>query len=108
SPELIAQLQKEGKPFLIDFTAKWCLICQANHFILESSDVDQKVKETGVVKIVADWTKNDPSITKELAKYGRNSVPLYVLYEGKKDKDPVLLPQVLTSDVVIDHLNKIL
>ena len=54
----------------------------------------------------ADWTKNDPIITQALSKFGRNSVPLYVLYGSEGQKDPLILPQVLTADAVIDHLNK--
>lgn len=108
SPERVEQLRKEGRPILIDFTAKWCLICQANHMVLSSAETEKKLAEAGVVKLKADWTKNDPVITKELSKFGRNSVPLYVLYGGKDKKDPVLLPQVLTAEVVSDHLKQAL
>lgn len=103
SPERVAELRSQGTPVLIDFTAKWCLICQANHLVLDSKDVDKKLTEAGVVKMVADWTKNDPVITEELSKFGRNSVPLYVLYGA--EEEPTILPQVLTPDVVLDHLN---
>lgn len=106
SPELVAQLRKEGKPILIDFTAKWCLICQANHLVLDSKDVKEQLERSNVVKMKADWTKSDPVITQELSKFGRNSVPLYVLYGPDEKQDPLILPQVLTPDVVNEHLNK--
>ena len=105
SPERLAQLRSEGKPILIDFTAKWCLICQANHLVLDSSDVKDKLDKSGVVRMKADWTKNDPVITAELSKFGRNSVPLYVLYGADTSQEPVILPQVLTPDAVAEHLN---
>lgn len=108
SPERVAQLRKEGKPVFIDFTAKWCLICQANHLVLSSEEVKKQLDELGVVKLKADWTKNDPTITQELSKYGRNSVPLYVLYGSANHQDPVILPQVLTREVMIDHLNQVI
>jgi thiol:disulfide interchange protein len=101
SPERVAELRAQGIPVFIDFTAKWCLSCQVNHTILESKDVSQHLAELGVVKMKADWTKKDPVITKELSKLGRNSVPLYVFYGAEKEKDPVLLPQILTPDSVI-------
>lgn len=104
SPERVAELQKQGKPVLIDFTAKWCLICQANHLVLDSEEVAGKLDDREVVKLKADWTRSDPVITEELSKFGRNSVPLYVLYGT--DSKPVILPQVLTPDVVLDHLDK--
>lgn len=105
SPERIAQLRKEGKAILIDFTAKWCLICQANHFVLSSEEVNQRLNDLGVVRMKADWTKSDPRITEALSQFGRNSVPLYVLY-GSDQSNPVILPQVLTTEVVMDHLNQ--
>jgi thiol:disulfide interchange protein len=105
SPERLAQLRSEGKPVLIDFTAKWCLICQANHLVLSSDSVKEQLDNSGVVKLRADWTKSDPIITQELSKFGRNSVPLYVLYGPNEKQEPLILPQVLTADVVIDHLN---
>lgn len=106
SPERVAQLRSEGKPILIDFTAKWCLICQANHLVLSSEDIKKQLDDSGVVKMKADWTKSDPIITQELSKFGRNSVPLYVLYGSDGKQEPLILPQVLTPDVVADNLNK--
>lgn len=107
SPERIDNLQKLGTPVIVDFTAKWCLICQANHLVLDSKDVCQKLDVDGVVKMKADWTKSDPVITEALSKFGRNSVPLYVLYTGDPEQEPIILPQVLTSDVVLEHLEKL-
>lgn len=105
SPERVIALQKQGIPVLIDFTAKWCLICQANHMVLSSDTVDQKLVDAGVVKMKADWTKNDPVITKALAEFGRNSVPLYVLYGADGEQDPQILPQVLTPDIVMNFVD---
>ncbi len=106
SVERVAELRAQGKPVLIDFTAKWCLICQVNHFVLASAEVEKKMDQLGVVKMKADWTKNDPAITKELSKFGRNSVPLYVVYGNEPDQEPVILPQVLTPDVVASNLDQ--
>lgn len=103
SPERVAELRAQGIPVLIDFTAKWCLICQANHVVLSTPEVDAKLNEKGVVRMKADWTRHDPVITEELRKFGRNSVPLYVLYDNK-DAQPTLLPQVLTPEIVVEKL----
>src|SRR5262249_33713723 len=104
SPEKVAKLRREGRPILIDFTAKWCLICQANHLVLASEEVKKHLDNLGVVKMKADWTKNDPIIARELSKFGRNSVPLYILYGNKQE--PLILPQVLTPSIIIDHLKQ--
>lgn len=107
SPERVKELQDKGVPVLIDFTAKWCLICQANHLVLSSTAVSQKLQELGAVKMKADWTRRDPVITQALRKHGRNGVPLYILAPPNADKADYVLPQVLTPDIVINYLNQI-
>lgn len=104
SPERVEELRKQGIPVFIDFTAKWCLICQANHLVLSTPAVTSKFEELGVVKMKADWTRNDPIITEALRKFGRNGVPLYVYYSGNPTEEPVIMPQVLTPDIVIEHI----
>ena len=103
SKELLNKLVSEGKPVFIDFTARWCLICQTNHMALSTNQVDKRFKELGVVKMKADWTKRDPSITNELKKFGRSGVPLYLFYDGKGEK-PEILPQILTPETVVNYL----
>lgn len=105
SPAKVEELQKQGKPILIDFTAKWCLTCQANRIALTSEDVERKITSLGIVTMEADWTKNDPVITQALRKYGRNGVPLYLLFTGTPGETPTILPQVLTPSVVLEYLD---
>jgi thiol:disulfide interchange protein len=103
SPEKLAELQAQGTPVFIDFTAKWCLICQANHAMLETESVREKFQEKKVVKMLADWTKKDPVIAEWLKKFGRNGVPLYVMFDG--EQNPAILPQVLTPDLITEQLD---
>ena len=107
SPERVAELQSQGTPVFIDFTAKWCLSCQVNHAVLAKEDVSSKFEEMGVVRMKADWTKKDAIIAGELRKFGRNSVPLYVLYGKEPNKNPKILPQVLTTDTIINELDEL-
>lgn len=104
SPEKVAELRKDKKPILIDFTAKWCLICQANHLAMTQDRVMKKFQEKGVVLMKADWTRYDPVITEALKKYGRSGVPLYVLYG--EDEHPTILPQVLTPEIVMNAIEQ--
>ena len=102
----LAELRAEGIPVFVDFTAKWCLTCQTNKVATHSQEAKKHFDKRGVVRMVADWTNGDREITKELSKFNRNSVPLYVLYKGQND-EPIILPQLLGTGAVIDALNQL-
>jgi thiol:disulfide interchange protein len=105
--ERIEELKRQGMPFLIDFTAAWCLTCQVNErIVFQNRRVQEKIRESGIVLVKADWTSRDPEITRALQRYGRNGVPLYVLH-GTKNTQPRLLPEILTPQIVLDALNDI-
>jgi thiol:disulfide interchange protein DsbD len=92
----------------IDFTARWCLSCQVHDRVAFSNDrVRQRFSELGIVALKADWTTRDATITAALASYGRNSVPVYVLYGSNPAEEPVFLPEVLTPGIVLDALAKL-
>jgi thiol:disulfide interchange protein len=86
----------KGQPVFLDFTASWCLSCKANERrVLESDATARLFKRYGVVPMKADWTKQDPVITKALEKLGRNSVPVYVVYDPEQPQNGELLPEIL-------------
>ncbi len=108
SSSRLESLISNGQAVFIDFTAAWCLSCQVNERIAFSSEkVQQKFRELNITPLKADWTNRSDEITQALAKYGRNSVPLYVLYLPEKENDPLILPEILTPQIVLDALNKI-
>ena len=63
-----------------------------------------KPEESGVTYMVADWTNYDPIIGAFVREHGRNGIPLYVLYSGKRGAAPVILPQLLTRNIVMEAL----
>lgn len=107
SYEKLQAYQNQGKPVFIDFTAKWCLICQANKVTLYASEVQKIFEAHQVVTMTADWTKKDAQITQELEKMGRSGVPLYVLYPADSSKKPVILPQNLTTKAIKEAIAKL-
>jgi len=105
SPEAEAELRRAGVPVLVDFTARWCLTCEANEaFALGDARVRERLELLGVATLRADWTARDDRIAAELASFGRAGVPLYVLYGP--GAPPRVLPQILTPGIVLDALDE--
>ena len=97
-------LTAEKKPVFIDFTAKWCITCLVNKkAALQSRKFIKLVQEKGIILFRADWTNNDDMITSALERYGRNSIPLYVYYDGTGSEYKIL-PQLLTPNILEEHL----
>jgi len=104
SEEKLQGLLAENRAVFIDFTAAWCLSCQVNEQTAFTSDeVQQEFINLNITALKADWTKRDARIAQALAKYGRNSVPLYVLYDGR-NPEPQILPEIITPGIVLDAL----
>ncbi|MEZ5357294.1 MAG: thioredoxin family protein [Candidatus Zixiibacteriota bacterium] len=107
SRDALAEARQSGKPVFIDFTAAWCLSCQVNEKVAFSSeDVQKRFDDLDIIPFKADWTNRSDDIARALAAYGRNSVPLYVLYTPDSD-EPILLPEILTPGIVLDALEKL-
>lgn len=106
TPSALEKYRGEGKPVFVDFTASWCLSCQVNErVVLNTPAVQQRLKQSGVVLMRADWTQHDEVIAQTLAQLDRSGVPTYALYPGSTSEAPKLLPEVLTSGIVFDALD---
>ena len=97
------RLLAAGTPVFVDFTAAWCVTCQANkQLVLNREAVGRAFADKGVVRLRADWTNRDEEITRELARFQRNGVPLYVLYD--RSGRARVLPELLTEGKVLEAL----
>jgi len=101
SPELITELVEDDKAIFVDFTAVWCVTCQANkRSTLNTDRVKKAFADNNVAFLTADFTKKDPVIAAELARHNRPGVPMYLYYPAGSDT-PMVLDEVLTPGYVI-------
>jgi thiol:disulfide interchange protein DsbD len=105
SAERVAEIRAEGRPVFVDFTAAWCITCQANKLTtLNRESVQAMFEQTNTVQLVADWTNRDADIANELAKYGRSGVPLYLMFPP--EGEAIVLNELLTEQHVIDAIER--
>jgi thiol:disulfide interchange protein DsbD len=103
SEEKLAAARQEGRPVFVDFTANWCLNCKFfERTVLNSEAVTAAFRDANVVTLKADWTNQDPTITKWLNKFDRVGVPLYLLYRPGEE-NPVV-QDALTRQGLLDEL----
>ena len=105
-----SSLESGDDALFVNMTAAWCITCKINERTsLESREVRDAFKKNSVVLIKGDWTSYNGEITTYLQSFGREGVPLYVYY-GPRSKngerpEPVVLPQILGPDTIIQTIN---
>jgi thiol:disulfide interchange protein DsbD len=94
---------REGRSVFVDVTADWCITCKFNErLVLETEAVAEAFAGRGIVAMKADWTNRDRQIEAFLARFGRSSVPTYVLF--RPGLEPRLFPELLTREMLLDAL----
>ena len=101
SSSRLKELRAAGKPVFINFTAAWCISCLVNEKVaLSQKAVIDSFKHEGITYLKGDWTNRDVEITRVLADFDRSGVPLYLFYPAGTAEKPIILPQILTPELV--------
>lgn len=105
SPQALAAARAEGKTVMVDFTAQWCPTCKTNlKFAINRPKVKEWVEENEVVTLLADWTDRNDMIKQALRELNSQSIPLLAIYPADASKDPIVLPDLLTQNRVLEAL----
>jgi len=104
----LAELRSNGQPVFVNMTASWCITCLVNEKVaLNSEAVITALAENNITYLKGDWTNNDPEITEVLRRYETSGVPLYLMYPSNPSLPAEVLPQILTTGVVLDAIERI-
>jgi len=107
SPEAVAKAREAGQPVLVDFTAKWCATCIWNKKTsIDIESVGAVMADKNFKAFRADYTRRPDYITEELRDRGRAGVPLVLVFPADRTKQPEMLPEILTANIVLTALNK--
>ncbi len=101
--ERVVAEHARSRPVFVDFTAAWCISCQANdRAFLETDLVRGVFQSSGILPMQVDMTNDNPMGEDLMTKLGRSGIPIYVILlpDGQID----LLPQVITAELVAHHL----
>ena len=99
------EYQEKNQAYLINFTAAWCITCQANDKIaLSRPNIKEYINKNNIEYVVADWTNKNDEILKTLEKYDRNGVPLYIFWKPGMIESKIL-PAILTEQILLDSFN---
>ena len=107
SPAAVALGRAQGRPVFVDFTADWCLTCQANKRIaIDIPSVRAKLRQIDAIALLGDYTRLPDDITTALNSFGRAGVPLVLVYPKNPNEPPAVLPEVLTPGMVLEALDR--
>ena len=103
----IKTYKENNELIFLDFTADWCVTCKFNKFTtLDNQETINYFKKNEVKLLRGNWTTKDEKILEFIKKYERFGVPVNIIY-SRNMKDGLVLPEILSSSIVIDNFERI-
>jgi len=92
--QTLHQAADTGQPYLVEFTADWCLNCKTVDLrVFRDRKVIRAIKDNGIILLRADLTRADRFAGDQLRKWtGQSGIPFTVVF--KKSRRPALLPGI--------------
>ncbi len=107
SHDAVVREVESGKTVFVDFTAAYCTNCKVNKSVaINRQDSVRKMRELGVVAFRGDFTSGDPAIGEVLQKFDRPGVPLNLIYAPGDIDHPIVLPPLISKDLLLDKLEE--
>lgn len=94
----LQEIEKEvslGKKVLVKIGANWCLTCGYNdYWVLDLDFVKDELSNNNVKVIDVDWSSYNKQILNFMKRFGRQGIPVYILF-SQKFKEGIVLPEIL-------------
>lgn len=93
----IKKYLKNNQAVLIAIGADWCLTCKFNDFVvINNFKLQRLIKNGDLILLASNQVDYQPETLKFMEKYGRKSLPFYLLYTPKI-QNGIILPEILSD-----------
>jgi len=107
SEERLAELRRQKRAVLIDFSAEWCLVCKKNEFFALNTPATRKlVQQHGIVTLYADATNGSPLVKRWLRKFNSSSVPLTVIFPAGRPNEAIIIRDSYSQAKLLEKLRE--